>query len=538
MQPSVCDHQALFTATYASNLATWLRMSQCEWQAWTSNALYDNSNALGCIQRYLYYMDPCMYSACCEGTNACTNPDTNPNTNPATPPLLGEIRASIELSNGRAVDPALYNKIVLADHDISWEGLTFPPIPDAYFVDRAGEVFQVSDGTALTKALSTAYHASNEIVRVSDKVAWTSNALVKDHYWQISADKTYTYTDSNVAIRSGCLGIGTTAPRTQLEVQGNARVINETGSNGTVFIGIGDSDMNTVYPWLPRNGIGYKFRVISLCGILGLEFFTLDANEPAMVVSASGTVGIKTGKTPSGNCSLHVKHRINATDSGVLVTNTVSQNMAAPFFHEGMLKCLAAPNTTFNALSVVVAAASTSNQTAYIRTDGRAYLSQSMLIGGQGENQSGTLNSFQLTLTSDSAVKPSSAQWTVSSDARLKEDIELADIDLCLANVRSIPLKYYKWRDDVYSDKEVRDRRKLGWIAQDVKSVFPKAVTETHMCGYDDCMTLNTDQIYASMYGAVQKLVQITDGQSQLIAELLKRVGALESSARNKKMTR
>jgi hypothetical protein len=414
------------------------------------------------------------------------------------------------------VDPALYNKIVLADHDISWEGLTFPPIPDAYFVDRAGEVFQVSDGTALTKALSTAYHASNEINRVSAKVAWTSNALVKDHYWQISADKTFSYTDSNVVLRVG-----------------------EFDSNETIFLGIGLSGMNSVYPWIPRNGIGYRYQINSLCGRLGLQFFTLDENEPAMVVSMSGTVGIKTGKTPSGNCSLHVKHRINALDSGVLVTNTVSQNMAAPFFHEGMLKCLAAPNTTFNALSVVVAAASTSNQTAYVRTDGRAYLSQSMLIGGQGENQSGTLNSFQLTLTSDSAVKPSSAQWTVSSDGRLKEAIELADIDLCLANVRSIPLKYYKWRDDVYSDKEVRDRHKLGWIAQDVKSVFPKAVTETRMCGYDDCMTLNTDQIYASMYGAVQKLVQITDGQSQLITELLKRVGALEQSrGTHKKMTR
>jgi hypothetical protein len=122
---------------------------------------------------------------------------------------------------------------------------------------------------------------------------------------------------------------------------------------------------------------------------------------------------------------------------------------------------------------------------------------------------------YQLQLSTDSASKPSSALWTITSDERIKEDIELADLDLCYDAVKTIPLKRYKWRDEVYSDEKVSDRNKLGWIAQDVETVFPKAVN-VHEFKYGegdnevvipDCRDLNADQIYAAMYGALQKLM-------------------------------
>lgn len=120
----------------------------------------------------------------------------------------------------------------------------------------------------------------------------------------------------------------------------------------------------------------------------------------------------------------------------------------------------------------------------------------------------GTTPSYLLHLNSDSAAKPSTNTWTISSDARLKENIELADLDVCYQNMKSIPLKRYTWKDDVYTEEQVHDRSKLGWIAQDVESVFPKAVEQKEMFGYEDCKTLNADQIYATMYGAIQKLIQ------------------------------
>jgi hypothetical protein len=157
--------------------------------------------------------------------------------------------------------------------------------------------------------------------------------------------------------------------------------------------------------------------------------------------------------------------------------------------------------------------------------------------------------SYQLQLSTDSAGKPSTNTWTIVSDERIKEEIELADLGLCYEAVKSIPLKRFKWKDEVYTEEQAYDRRKLGWIAQDVEAVFPKAVRQ-HEFKYaqvfektvvpavpeqldddgnvvaeaqpeyikkgelisektiSDCRDLNSDQIYAAMYGAIQKLIE------------------------------
>jgi hypothetical protein len=177
----------------------------------------------------------------------------------------------------------------------------------------------------------------------------------------------------------------------------------------------------------------------------------------------------------------------------------------------------------------------------------------------------------QLELSTDSASKPSSALWTIVSDERIKEDIELADLDLCYEAIKAIPLKRYKWRDEIYTTEQVTDRRKLGWIAQDVETVFPKAVG-THKFKYnqvfeetiipaveeeldadgnvitpaqperteqgdlisedviEDCRDLNADQLYAAMYGAVQKLMAKVETLEASNADLLARVAVLEAA--------
>jgi len=188
----------------------------------------------------------------------------------------------------------------------------------------------------------------------------------------------------------------------------------------------------------------------------------------------------------------------------------------------------------------------------WIQATDRTDLSQTykILLNPNGGNVGiGLANpTYQLQLSTDSAGKPSTNTWTIVSDERIKEDIELADLDLCYEAIKTIPLKRYKWRDDVYSEEQVTDRRKLGWIAQDVETVFPKAVS-IHEFKYNqvyetvtvpevleelddegnvikeavpkhtqqgkliseetipDCKDLNADQIYAAMYGAIQKLI-------------------------------
>jgi hypothetical protein len=125
-----------------------------------------------------------------------------------------------------------------------------------------------------------------------------------------------------------------------------------------------------------------------------------------------------------------------------------------------------------------------------------------------------------LHLSGDSAAKPGTNTWTISSDIRLKEDIVAADLELCYDKIKQLPLKYYKWKDDVYTTDEVKDRHRVGWVAQDVQKVFNKAVDVGDMHGYSDCLTLNTDLIYANMFGAIQKLMKIVEDQEVRISDL------------------
>lgn len=150
---------------------------------------------------------------------------------------------------------------------------------------------------------------------------------------------------------------------------------------------------------------------------------------------------------------------------------------------------------------------------------------QTFLAGNVGIGTTNLDNRFRymLQLSQDSAAKPSTSSWAVTSDARLKENIQVADYNLCYSNVNALDLKYYKWRDDIPIIADIADRHKLGWIAQDVQEIFPKAVRSvSEMYGLTNVLDLNVDQLYASMYGAVKKLIHETE-------DLENRMSVLES---------
>jgi hypothetical protein len=133
----------------------------------------------------------------------------------------------------------------------------------------------------------------------------------------------------------------------------------------------------------------------------------------------------------------------------------------------------------------------------------------------------GTNNpNYQLELSTDNAAKPSTSTWTIVSDSRLKENIELADLDQCYDVIKNLKLKRYKWKDTIFEQYHIYDRTKLGWIADDVEKIFPKAVTKKHAYNLEDCKTLNIDQIIASIYGFSQKLMGNYDNIDLDIIEL------------------
>jgi hypothetical protein len=149
---------------------------------------------------------------------------------------------------------------------------------------------------------------------------------------------------------------------------------------------------------------------------------------------------------------------------------------------------------------------------------------------------------YQLELSTDSAGKPTTSTWTVSCDQRIKKNIVDADLDICYNTVKSLKLKYFEWDQEKI---ETKDKHSIGWIAQDVETVFPNAV-ETIERAYDidNFKSLNVDQLYKVNYGATQKLIEKVEAiesdlsvlggvdVSQVLAEneLLKsRVATLES---------
>jgi hypothetical protein len=116
---------------------------------------------------------------------------------------------------------------------------------------------------------------------------------------------------------------------------------------------------------------------------------------------------------------------------------------------------------------------------------------------------------FDLEVTG-TAAKTGGGSWSSTSDRRLKEEIENADLDRCYETVKNLTLRRFKWKDNIENFSEhQRDKRVVGWIAQEVEEVLPKSIeTFDEKYGMEDIKFLNTDQIYATMYGALQKAIQ------------------------------
>jgi hypothetical protein len=149
---------------------------------------------------------------------------------------------------------------------------------------------------------------------------------------------------------------------------------------------------------------------------------------------------------------------------------------------------------------------------------------------------------YLLHLNTDSAAKPTSSTWTISSDERLKTDIQDADLDICYENVKKLPLRRYKWRPEAYDKEQINDDwRRVGFIAQEYAKVFPKDVkaglfqkthkeeikvideeTKEEKTDYKtivdfelkDCLSINTDQILTTLVGAVKKIQEVIDNQA------------------------
>jgi hypothetical protein len=100
--------------------------------------------------------------------------------------------------------------------------------------------------------------------------------------------------------------------------------------------------------------------------------------------------------------------------------------------------------------------------------------------------------------------------WSITSDRRIKENITRASYDICLENVKNIELYNFNFKNNCVN---TNDKHQLGFIAQEVQQVYPKAVEVGKMIlntneEINDILTLNTTQIDYTLYGAVKNLIE------------------------------
>ena len=124
-----------------------------------------------------------------------------------------------------------------------------------------------------------------------------------------------------------------------------------------------------------------------------------------------------------------------------------------------------------------------------------------------------------LTVTSSiNAQKGYFVDGTVTtSDRRIKTDITDANLELCYSTVRELPLHHFGFVSSFHELK--RDKHQLGFIADELSTVFPKSVflDKTSINAFSTIYFVNYEQIQMAHFGATQYMASLLDSQSSTI---------------------
>ena len=133
----------------------------------------------------------------------------------------------------------------------------------------------------------------------------------------------------------------------------------------------------------------------------------------------------------------------------------------------------------------------------------------------------GSLNQLFYNAASSEIVYNAATNIT-ASDIRVKANVASADHDRCFSTIDSLCLKSFEWTDDFYSNTGRKDKNELGFVAQEVKQLFPKSIYITSNAYAEDFHSLDLDQIYKTHIGATKQLMTIVRNQQSTIDSLLK----------------
>jgi hypothetical protein len=123
------------------------------------------------------------------------------------------------------------------------------------------------------------------------------------------------------------------------------------------------------------------------------------------------------------------------------------------------------------------------------------------------------------------------ASWNTGSDRRIKENIERASYDKCYDNINKLELNRFNYIEGFNTVS--RDNKQLGFIAQEVYDIFPKAISShgyyNDALNIPDLLSIDVSQINYSLYGAVKKLIEINNEDEKHLSTFENRVKTIKT---------
>jgi len=357
--------------------------------------------------------------------------------------------------------------------------------------------------------------------------------------WSTIISSQWVTSGANIYYTAGNVGIGTTSPGSALDVKGTLRL--SGSSSGYVGLAPAAAAGSTTYT-LP-SADGSSNQVLRTNGSGVLSWVT---SSSGTVTSVSGT-GTVSGLSLSGTVTTSGNLTLGGTLS--LTSGDITSGLGfTPYSNTNPSGFVTSSGSVAFATSAGSASTATNLSGGTLTTSSYSLLSSSSLVAignssGQGVfvNSSG---SFSSSIDNTMSCGTSGFRWTTvyattgtinTSDANQKQQIQnLTEVEFAVATELKSKVKTFKFNDAVTA-KGLNARKHVGWIAQDVQTVFAN-----HGLNANDYGMFCSDEIDGKIQLGVryeelltfisaaedQKMTSLISSVNQLVAE----VEALKSS--------
>jgi hypothetical protein len=144
----------------------------------------------------------------------------------------------------------------------------------------------------------------------------------------------------------------------------------------------------------------------------------------------------------------------------------------------------------------------------------------SLLRGVMGINT--IYPTYSLDIAIGDARKPSGTLWINPSDRRIKTNIIEADSDKIVNELSSVRLVQYKWKELYRDIHHLSAEPTIGFISQEIESIYPSSIYYSEEAGFTDFRTLDTDQLFKAKFRLTQHLLKRASTLQSRIDTLLR----------------